>query len=149
MSLRINFNSAAVQTHQNLKVADRMMTKSLERLSSGERINRSDDDPSGLVAANSIRHNLAGILRSTNNIEEGVSLLQTADGAMDGISGLLVRLRSLALGAANEAVNDPAQLVAYQADFDEAVRSISRIADQARFGSIPLLQGNLLSLIHI
>ena len=143
MSLRINFNAAAVQTHQKLKVADRMLTKSLERLSSGERINRSDDDPSGLVAANSIRHNLAGIMKSTSNIEEGVSMLQTADGAMDGISSLLVRLRSLALGAANEAVNDPAQLTAYQADFDEAVKSISRIADQARFGNIPLLQGNL------
>jgi flagellin-like hook-associated protein FlgL len=65
---------------------------------------------------------------------------------MDGISALLIRMRALALGAANEAVNDQAQLVAYQADFDEAVKSITRIAEQSRFGTIPLLQGNLGSI---
>lgn len=146
MSLRVNYNPASVRTHQHLAAADRAVARTLERLSSGQRINRSSDDPSGMVSANAIRHNLEGITQASQNIEEGVSMLQSADGAMDTISSLLIRLRSLALSAANEGANGAAQLKALQSEFDEAARSITRVAQQARYGTIPLLDGTLSNL---
>lgn len=146
MSLRVNYNPASVRTHQSLVAADRLVARTLERLSSGERINRSSDDPSGMVSANAIRHNLEGITQASQNIEEGVSMLQSADGAMDSISALLIRLRSLALAAANEGANDAAQFKALQNEFNEAALSITRVAEQARYGTIPLLDGTLSNL---
>ena len=143
MTLRINFNLASVFAHQNLRGVDRLLEKSLDRLSSGVRIRRAGDDPAGMVLANNLRHHLKGIEKATQNSEEGISMVQTAEGAMDEVSNLLLRIRTLTVQAANEGVQNPASLAAIQAEFDSAVSSITRTATDTRFGSLPLLQGQL------
>lgn len=143
MSLRINFNLAAVFAHQNLRSVDRLLSQSLDRMSSGVRISRAGDDPAALVLANNLRHHLTGVQQAAQNSEEGVTMVQTAEGAMDEISGLLTRMRTLALNAANDGAHDPTSLAALQAELDQAIGSITRIATDTRFGNLPLLQGRL------
>ena len=143
MSLGVNFNSAAVRTHQNLTVADRNLSQVLERLSTGLRLNRSADDPSSMVLANNLRHQLRGLEQATSNSEEGVNMLQTAEGALDETSTLLNRMRELALNAANDGANSASQLFALQDEMDAAIASVSRIATNTRFGSLTLLDGAL------
>ncbi len=143
MSLAINYNSSAIRTHQALNVADRELAKVFERLSTGVRLNRSSDDPSALVLANNLRYQLNGLNQASQNSEEGISIIQTADGALDETSSLLNRMRSLAIQAANESVNSPDQLTAMQNELDAAVTSITRIATDTRFGSRALLDGTL------
>jgi flagellin len=143
MSVSVNFNPAAVRTHQGVRATDRLLTNALERLSTGTRINRAQDDPAGLVIANALRHTIGGITKATENAESGITMMQTAEGSMDQVNGLLLKLRQLTLGAANQGVNDASQLVAYQTEMDEAISSITRIAGQTNFGSINLLQGQL------
>ena len=143
MSLAINYNSSAIRTHQALNVADRELSKVFERLSTGVRLNRSSDDPSALVLANNLRYQLNGLDQASQNSEEGISIIQTADGALDETTSLLNRMRSLAIQAANDSVNSQAQLVALQNELDAAVTSITRIATDTRFGSRALLDGTL------
>ena len=143
MAMRVNFNLAAVFAHQNLRSVDRLMEQSIDRLSSGVRIRSAGDDPAAMVLANNLRHHLSGVQTATQNSEEGVSMVQTAEGAMDQMSSLLLRMRTLTVQAANGAVNDPASLTALQAELDAAVSSITRTATDTRFGTLPLLQGQL------
>lgn len=143
MSLGINYNSTAVRTHQSLTVADRDLSKVLERLSTGVRLNRSSDDPASMVLANSLRYQLRGLQQATSNSEAGVNLLQTAEGALDETSTLLNRMRQLAIAAANDGVNSDSQLGALQDELDAAISSVNRIATDSRFGSLTLLNGQL------
>ncbi len=143
MSLRINYNLASLLAHQSLRGADRSLSASIARLSSGERIQRAGDDPASMVLSQKLRHHLAGIDQATKNNEEGVTMIQTAEGAMDEVSQLLIRMRTLAVQAANAGVQDPASLQALQNDLDAAVSSITRTATNTSFGSLPLLQGSL------
>ena len=143
MSLGVNYNSTAVRTHQSLTVADRDLSKVLERLSTGVRLNRSSDDPSSLVLANNLRYQLRGLQQATSNSEAGVNLLQTAEGALDETSTLLNRMRQLAISAANDGLNSASQLGALQDEFDAAISSVNRIATDSRFGSLTLLNGQL------
>jgi flagellin len=143
MSIGVNFNSASVRTTQNLRVADRELSKVFERMSTGVRLNRSSDDPSSLVLANNLRYQLRGLQQASSNSEEGVNLLQTAEGALDGVSALLNRMRELAISAANEGVNSSSQLVGMQDELNAAIDSVNRVANDTRFGSIPLLNGAL------
>jgi flagellin len=146
MSLNVNFNPAATRTHLNLRATDRMLSQSLERLSTGLRINSAQDDPAGLVIANAIRATVTGLATASENAETGITMMQTAEGSMDQISGLLLKVRELVLGAANDGANDTAQYTAYQTELNEAVNSITRIAEQTSFGSRRLLQGTLSGL---
>jgi flagellin len=143
MSLRINFNLGAVFAHQNLRGVDRLLQQSLDRLSSGERLRRAGDDPAALVLANNLRHHLQGIQQATQNSEEGITMVQAAEGAMDEVSNLLIRMRTLAVNAANNGGHDAASLGALQAELDQAVGSITRVANDTRFGTLALLQGRL------
>ncbi|MBA3845742.1 MAG: flagellin, partial [Planctomycetes bacterium] len=143
MSLRINFNLAALLGHTNLTRNDRLLSAVLDRLSSGQRLRRAADDPAGLVMANGMRHRIAGLTQAAANVEETVSLLQTADGGIDAISGILNRMRALAVAAANEGAGSDQQRAALQAEFDEAVGTITGIAGSTRFGSLSLLDGGL------
>lgn len=143
MSLRINFNVSAVLAHHSLQNADRSLAISLERLSTGLRIQRSGDDPGGLTVANAMRHHLRGLDAATRNVEDGISMIQTAEGGLDQISALLLRARSLALHAANEGALDLAQRSALQREVDEIIGSVTRIASDTAFGRMNLLDGSL------
>ncbi len=101
MSLRIQNNIAAMNTHKNLVTADNGLSKSLERLSSGYRINRASDDASGLAISSSMRADIAAYKVASRNVAQANATIQTAEGAMDQIGNMLVRLKELATQASS------------------------------------------------
>ncbi len=143
MTLRINTNTAAINGHRNLTKNDAMVGQSLERLSSGLRINRAADDAAGLIISEQMRAQITGIEQAIANSEQAVTMVQTAEGALDEVSTLLNKARALAIHAANEGLNDTNQLVADQTELDNIVDSLNRIANTTQFGTKKILDGSL------
>lgn len=143
MSLRINHNISSMNGHRQLIRNETMMAKSLERLSSGLRINRAADDAAGLVISEQMRAQIGGLKQAIDNSETAISMVQTTEGALDEVNNLLTKARELVLHAANEGVNDVNQLAADQAELDNVIDSISRISDVTQFGTKKLLDGSL------
>jgi flagellin len=143
MSLRINNNTSALNGHRNMVKNDAAVSKSLERLSSGLRINRAADDAAGLIISEQMRAQITGLNRAIANSEQAVTLVQTAEGALDEMSTLMNKARSLALHAANEGLNDTNQLVADQTELDNIVDSMNRIVNNTQFGTKKILDGSL------
>jgi len=143
MSLRINHNIAAINGQNNLLKNTAMASKSLERLSSGLRINRAADDAAGLVISEQMRAQLTGLHQAIANSEQAVTLVQTAEGALDETNSLLNKARSLALHAANEGLNDQNAVVADQGELDNIIDSVTRISSTTQFGTKKLLDGSL------
>jgi len=125
-----------------------MMT-SMEKLSSGYRINRASDDPAGLVISEQFRAQIAGLNRAISNSEGSMNMIQTAEGALNEINSLLVAMRELAIHAANEGFNDANQLAADQAEIDNAIATIDRIAANTQFGTKKLLDGTKANIATI
>ncbi|MEW5874830.1 MAG: flagellin [Candidatus Zixiibacteriota bacterium] len=142
MSLRINHNIAAMDAHRNLVMTTRSLSQSMEKLSSGYRINRASDDPAGLVISEQFRAQIAGLNRAIQNSEGSINMIQTAEGALTEINNLLVKMRELAIHAANEGFNDTAQLDADQAEIANSIATIDRIAANTQFGTKKLLDGS-------
>lgn len=149
MSLRINHNIAALNAHRNLSGTTKALSKSMEKLSSGYRINRASDDPAGLVISEQFRAQIAGLNRAISNSEGSVNMIQTAEGALNEINSLLVSMRELAIHAANEGFNDVNQLAADQAEIENALATIDRIAKNTQFGTKKLLDGTKENLATI
>ena len=101
MGLRINQNIAAQNAYRNLSVTDGQMSKSLEKLSSGFRINRAADDAAGLAISEGLRSQVGGLKVATRNAQDGISVVQTAEGALTEVHSILQRMRDLAVQAAN------------------------------------------------
>ncbi len=141
MSLRINNNIAAINAHRNLVLTTMNLSKSMEKLSSGYRINRAADNPAGLVISEQFRAQIAGLNRAIDNSEGSINMIQTAEGALTELNNLLISMRELAIHAANEGFNDAAQLAADQAEIDNAIKTIDRIAANTQFGTKKLLDG--------
>ena len=142
MSLRINHNLAALNAHRNLINTNANLSASMQRLSSGYRINRGADDPAGLVISEQFRAQIAGLGQAIENSEGSISMIQTAEGAISEINNLLVSMRELAIHAANEGFNDADQLAADQAEITNAIKTIDRIAVNTQFGTKKLLDGS-------
>ena len=142
MSLRINTNVAALVGQRNIERTDRQLSHSLERLSSGFRINRAADDPAGLSIAERQRAHIAGLNQAIENVERATSMVQTAEGALDEVNSILVHIRELVIDSANTGVNDASALAANQAEIDNALATLDRIATQTAFGSKTLLDGS-------
>ena len=142
MSLRINHNLAALNAHRNLVNTQDQMSRSMQRLSSGYRINRGSDDPAGLVISEQFRAQIAGLNRAIGNSEGSISMIQTAEGALTEINNLMISMRELAIHAANEGFNDADQLAADQAEIANAITTIDRIAQNTQFGTKKLLDGS-------
>lgn len=142
MSLRINHNIAAIDAQRNLALTTDNIGGVMEKLSSGFRINRASDDPAGLVISEQFRAQIAGLDRAISNSEGSISMIQTAEGSLNEINSLLVSMRELAIHAANEGFNDTAQLAADQAEIENAISTIDRIAANAQFGTKKLLDGS-------
>ncbi len=146
MGLRINTNVAALIGQRNIARTDRALNKSLERLSSGLRINRAADDPAGLAIAERQRAQISGLNQAIENAERGTSLVQTAEAALDEVGALLVHMRELAVDAANDAVHDADSLAALQAEVTDALATLDRIAADTAFGQKALLDGTAVGL---
>ncbi|MEA1979630.1 MAG: hypothetical protein U9N54_01465, partial [candidate division Zixibacteria bacterium] len=141
MSLRINHNLAAMNAHRNLVNTSDALSKSMQKLSSGFRINQGSDDPAGLVISEQFRAQIVGLNQAVENSEGSISMIQTAEGALTEINNLLVSMRELAIHAANEGFNDADQLAADQAEITNAIKTIDRIAANTQFGTKKLLDG--------
>ncbi len=142
MGVRINHNIAALNAWWNLTKTDTSIRKSLEKLSSGYRINRAGDDPAGLVISEKLRANITGLDQAIKNSEDAVSMVQTAEGALTEMHTLLNSIRALALHSANEGANDSAAVAADQAQVDSSVDSIDRIANTTKYAGKYLLNGS-------
>ena len=130
MSLRINSNPAAVNAYRNLTSTNVGLGKSLEKLSSGFRINRAGDDAAGLVKSESLRSEIRGNQGAIRNAQDGISFVQTAEGALNEVHSILQRVRELAVDAANTATTDGS---AQQAEIDELAAEISAIGSRTKF----------------
>ncbi len=142
MSFRINHNISSINALRNLGRTEFAVAKSLERLSSGLRVNRGSDDPAGLVISENMRSQISGIKQAIENAATATAMIQTAEGAMTEIHSLLNGIRSLAVHAANSGANDSIMLAADQDEIDNAIATINRIAAQAQFGVKKLLDGS-------
>ena len=142
MALRINHNIASLNANRNLGLTNYSMEKSMQKLSSGFRINVAADDPAGLVISEQFRAQIAGLNRAIQNSEGSISMIQTAEGALTEINNLLISMRELAIHAANEGFNDSDQLAADQAEIENAIKTIDRIAANTQFGTKKLLDGS-------
>ena len=142
MSLVLANNVGALTAQHNLTRSSNALGKSLERLSSGSKVNRGADGPAALVISEKQRAQIAGLRQGIDNTEKAASVIQTAEGALNEINNLLSKVRSLALDSANTGVNDSDALAANQAEIDNALDTINRIANNTQFGNKKLLDGS-------
>ena len=142
MSLRINLNSAAMTAHRQLAATDSAVSTSIERLSSGYKINNAGDDPAGLVISEKLRAQVGGLNQAIKNAGDAVNMVKTAEGALSEVNRLLRTMRDLAVHAANTGVNDSASLAADQAQIRSAIESINKISSETQFGGKTLLDGS-------
>jgi flagellin len=142
MSLVLANNVASLNAQHNLHRSTLGMNRSLERLSSGFKINRGADGPAALVISEKQRAQIAGLEQAIENSAKAVSVVQTAEGALSEINSLLVKIRSLALDSANSGVNDADAQAANQAEIDNALDTINRIANNTQFANKKLLDGS-------
>jgi len=141
MSLRINNNIESMNAHRSLLMNDRALSKSLERLASGQKVNRAADDPAALVISEHMRAQVSGMEQAIRNNEVAISLVQTAEGSMNEISSILVSLRQRAISAANVGASDQDMINANQAEVENGLQSIDRVVSSTQFGHYKLLDG--------
>jgi flagellin len=142
MGLRINQNIAAMNAYRNLTVTDGQMAKSLEKLSSGFRINRAADDAAGLSISEGLRAQVGGTKVAIRNAQDGISVVQTAEGALSEVHSILQRMRDLSVQAANAGSQDTTARTAAQTEFDQLKAEIDRIGTTTSFGNTKLLDGS-------
>jgi flagellin len=140
--MRINQNIMAMNAYRNLSSTDTALGKSLEKLSSGYRINRAADDAAGLVISQGLRAQISGLKQATRNAQDGISVVQTAEGALNEVQTMLNRMRDLAVQAANTATNDSNARTAAQAEVTQLKAEIDRITGSTKFGQQALLDGS-------
>ncbi len=137
MSLRINSNIAALNSYRNLSATNVQLGKSLEKLSSGFRINRAADDAAGLVKSESLRAEISGTKGAIKNAQDGVSFVQTAEGALNEVHSILQRMRELAVDAANTATTDGA---AQQEEIKQLAAELDSIGTRTKFAGNTVFQ---------
>jgi flagellin len=138
MSLRIQTNVEALNAHRNLVNVNDQVTKSMERLSSGYRINRAADDAAGLAISEKMRAQISGLGQDQRNIQDGVSLVQTAEGALNTVHSMLQRVRELAVQFKNGTLSASNQS-AIQSEVAQLASEIERIGTTTQFNGICLL----------
>jgi flagellin len=141
MSLRINTNTAALNAYRNLSVTSNQMAKALERLSSGFRINRAADDAAGLAIADGLQSQVSGLTQAARNAQDGINVVQTADGALSETTSILQRMRTLAVQASNTGSNDTNSLADMQAEVTQLNNELDRISSKTTFNNVNLLTG--------
>jgi flagellin len=145
MSLRINQNIAAMNAHRNLSVTDGQMSKSLEKLSSGFRINRAADDAAGLAISEGLRSQVGGLKVAVRNAQDGVSVVQTAEGALTEVHAILQRVRDLTVQGANDS-NSAEARTNIETEITSLGDELTRITDSTEFNGTKLLDGATPSL---
>ena len=140
--MRIQHNIAGINSYRNLGVNQRNLSKNLEKLSSGFRINRAGDDAAGLAISESMRSQINGLNQAAKNADDAIGLIQTAEGALTETHSMLQRMKTLATQSANGTYTDEAR-ANIQKEFDQLKTEIDRIADTTEFSGVkPLLVDN-------
>lgn len=140
MGLRINTNVAAINARRMLTASTENTSKSLERLSSGSRINKSGDDAAGLAISENLRAQIRGLRQAKRNASDGISLVQVTEGGLNEISNILVRLRELAVQAASDTIGDTERAFTDR-EFQSLKEEIQRISETTNFNGTPVLSG--------
>jgi flagellin len=140
--MRINHNIAALNTHRQLNSAASAQSKSMEKLSSGQRINRAGDDAAGLAISEKMRGQIRGLDQAARNAQDGISMIQTAEGALNETHDILQRMRELALQGSND-TNTAADRGEIAKELTQLTSEIDRIADTTQFNTQTLLSGGI------
>jgi len=140
--MRINNNVQALNTYNRLTVNNTNLSKSLEKLSSGLRINRAGDDAAGLAISEKMRAQIKGLNQAQRNAQDGISLIQTAEGALNETHSMLQRMRELVVQA-NNGTNNSDDLKAIQDEINQLKTEITELANRTQFNNKNLLQGTL------
>ncbi|PRY18247.1 flagellin [Kineococcus rhizosphaerae] len=141
MGLRIQNNVAALNSYNNVNRTDKAVSSSLEKLSSGYRINKAADDAAGLVVSEGLRSQIGGLTVAARNAQDGVNVAQTADGALSTVTDILQRMRDLAVQASSDGSQDSEAQAAANKEFSALKSEIDRIGSSTKFGSKALLDG--------
>ncbi|AZB44534.1 flagellin [Bacillus sp. FJAT-42376] len=139
--MRINHNIAALNTYRQLNSANGAQGKSMEKLSSGLRINRAGDDAAGLAISEKMRGQIRGLDQASRNSQDGISLIQTAEGALNETHDILQRMRELAVQSSND-TNTSADRGELQKEVNELAKEITRISNTTEFNTMKLLDGS-------
>ncbi|WP_353987999.1 flagellin [Ruicaihuangia caeni] len=145
MGMQINTNVAALNAHRNLSNTQNDLSKSLEKLSSGLRINRAADDAAGLAISEGLRAQVNGLAVAARNAQDGVSVIQTAEGALTEVHSILQRVRDLAVQAGNDSNNADSR-AAIKTEIDALGDELTRIAASTNFNGIKLMDGSVPTL---
>jgi flagellin len=145
MGLRVNTNVASLNAQRHLYDTTTRFSKSMERLSSGLRINRSGDDAAGLAISESLKSDIRALQQASRNAADGVSLVQTAEGSLDEVNSILLRLRELAEQASTETLGADERIYLNN-EFQELLDEVDRISMTAEFNGIKLLDGTAQTL---
>ena len=140
--MRINSNVSALNTHRNMTTTSNLQAKNLEKLSSGLDINRGADGPAKLQISEQLRAQTAGLKQAIDNSEMAVSVMQTAEAALDEVNRALVQARQLAVHAANTGTNDEFMQLADQQELNNILHQINTIAKNTQYGKKFLLDGS-------
>ena len=140
MGLRINTNVASLNAQRNLRGTRHAMEKTLEKLSSGQRINRAGDDAASLAISENLKAQILGLGQASRNAEDGISLVQIAEGSLSEVSNILIRLRELAVQSASDTIGATERKF-LNVEFEQLTSEIDRIANSTEFNRVPLLNG--------
>ncbi|MFZ4713083.1 MAG: flagellin [Bacteriovoracaceae bacterium] len=140
MGLRINTNVASINAQRNLRGTRGALDKTLEQLSSGSRINRAGDDAAGLAISENLKAQIRGLGQAERNAQDGVSLVQIAEGGLTEISNILIRLRELGVQAASDTIGQTERKF-LNVEFEQLVSEVDRISQSTEFNRVPLLNG--------
>ena len=140
MGLRINTNVASLNAQRNLGSTRISMNRSLEKLSSGQRINRAGDDAAGLAISENLKAQIRGLGQAERNAEDGISLVQIAEGALCEVSNILIRLRELSVQAASDTIGTTERKF-LNVEFEQLTSEVDRIANSTEFNRVSLLNG--------
>ena len=140
MGLRINTNVASINAQRNMRGTRINLDKSLEKLASGFRINKAGDDAAGLAISESLRAQIRGYSQAMRNTQDGISMIQVAEGGLNEASSILIRLRELGVQAASDTVG-PVERQFLNVEYEQLLQEIDRIADATEFNGTPLLNG--------
>jgi flagellin len=140
MGLRINTNVASLNAQRNLSGTKLMMDKTLEKLASGQRINRAGDDAAGLAISENLKAQIRGLSQAERNAQDGVSLVQIAEGALSEVLNILIRLRELGVQAASDTIGSTERKF-LNVEFEQLMSEVDRIANSTEFNRVPLLNG--------
>lgn len=140
--MRINNNISALNAWRGLTNTDNSLSKSLEKLSSGLRINRAGDDAAGLAISEKMRGQIRGLNQASRNAQDGISLIQTAEGALTETHAILQRMRELTVQS-NNSTNTSEDLDEIQKEIEELISEVNRIAEKTEFNTLTLLDGTL------